>query len=56
MNKVGILATLQTQKAKEEEVENFLSAATPLVAAEALPARTGELFASPLQIQMVDML
>lgn len=34
MNKVGILATLQARSGKEVEVEQFLSMATPLVAAE----------------------
>ena len=34
MNKVGILATLQARTGKEEDVEQFLSSATPLVAAE----------------------
>jgi quinol monooxygenase YgiN len=34
MNKVGILATLQARPGKERDVEEFLSLATPLVAAE----------------------
>ena len=34
MNKVGILATLQARTGKEADVEQFLSSATPLVAAE----------------------
>ena len=34
MNKVGILVTLQARPGKEVDVEQFLSLATPLVAAE----------------------
>ena len=34
MNKVGILVTLQARAGKERDVEEFLSLATPLVAAE----------------------
>jgi quinol monooxygenase YgiN len=34
MNKVGILVTLQARPGKEREVEEFLSLATSLVAAE----------------------
>ena len=34
MNKFGILATLQARPGKERDVEEFLSLATPLVAAE----------------------
>lgn len=34
MNKVGILATLQARTGKESDVEQFLSSAIPLVAAE----------------------
>ena len=34
MNKVGILATLQARPGKERDVEEFLSSATPLIAAE----------------------
>ena len=34
MNKVGILATLQARTGKEADVEQFLSSAAPLVAAE----------------------
>jgi quinol monooxygenase YgiN len=34
MNKVGILVTLQARPGKERNVEEFLSLATPLVAAE----------------------
>jgi quinol monooxygenase YgiN len=34
MNKVGILAKLQARPGKEADVEQFLSLATPLVAAE----------------------
>jgi quinol monooxygenase YgiN len=34
MNKLGILATLQARPGKERDVEEFLSLATPLVAAE----------------------
>ena len=34
MNKVGILVTLQARPGKELDVEQFLSLATPLVAAE----------------------
>jgi len=34
MNKFGILVTLQARPGKEREVEQFLSLATPLVAAE----------------------
>ena len=35
MNKVGILVTVQARPGKEVDVEQFLSLATPLVAAEA---------------------
>ena len=35
MNKVGILVTLQARAGKEADVEQLLSLATPLVAAEA---------------------
>lgn len=93
MNKVGILVTLQAQPGKERDVEEFLSLATPLVAAEvgttawfafrigpatfgifdtfrneerrsahvngevakALFARAEELFVTPPQVQMVDI-
>jgi len=34
MNKVGILVTVQARPGKEVDVEQFLSLATPLVAAE----------------------
>lgn len=34
MNKVGILATLEARSGKEQDVEQFLSLAIPLVAAE----------------------
>ena len=34
MNKVGILVTLKARPGKEVDVEQFLSLATPLVAAE----------------------
>lgn len=34
MNKFGILATLQARPGKERDVEEFLSLASPLVAAE----------------------
>jgi len=93
MNRFGILATLEARPGKEREVEQFLSLATPLVAAEvgttawfafrigpatfgifdtfrneegrsahvngevarALFARAEELFVTPPQVQMVDI-
>ena len=93
MDRVGILVTLQARPGKEMDVEQFLSLATPLVAAEvdttawfafkigpqtfgifdtfqdeegrnahvsgevakALFARAEELFVTPPQVQMVDI-
>jgi hypothetical protein len=39
MNKVGILATQQARAGKKRDVEEFLSLATPLVAAEIFSER-----------------
>ena len=93
MNKFGILVTLQARPGKEGDVEQFLSLATPLVAAEvgttawfafkigpqtfgifdtfkdeggrnahvsgevakALFARAEELFVTPPEVQMADI-